>query len=233
LGRRLPLAILLTGVLSACLAANAQALAVSTTDARPDVVAATVFGDVDTADLPTVWGFQYGQTTDYGQWSTFGAILAGNGTQLVAAYLTGLTPGTTYHYRLVAAPATTSPLDTTDQTAGTDETFTTQREQLHLDSPALIAASGTVQIQLQCESRTTCNGVLLLRTQRARRKPSTTCASALVSLAAWLDQTVSPDLSAGCLKLLRLAPKHRLSAILSAKVSSGQLGFSSPVLLSR
>ena len=219
--RRLPLAILITGVLSAGTAASARALTVSTTDATPAVVAATV------------WGFEYGPTNQYGQWSAFGAILDGSGTQLVAAYLTDLTPGTTSHYRLVAAPATTSPLDPTEQTIGTDETFTTQREQLHLDSPALTTGGGTVQIPLHCESRTTCSGVLVLRTRRLGRQPSTTCASASVSLAAWLDQSVSPDLSSSCLKLLKSAKGHGLSAVVSAKLSSGQLGFSQPVLLSR
>jgi hypothetical protein len=231
--RRLPLAILITGVLSASTAASAQALTVSTTDARTGVIAATVFGEVGTADLPTVWAFEYGPTTQYGQWSTFGAILPGSGTELVAAYLSNLTPRTTYHYRLVATPATTSPLDATEQTVGSDKTFTTQPEQLHLDSPALSARSGAVQIPLQCESSKTCNAVLVLRTKRVGRHASTTCTSVSVSLAPWLDQTLAPDLSNGCQKLLKSARGHRVSATLSARLSSGQLGFSLPVLLSR
>ena len=228
----MPPAILIVGLLWAGTATSARALSVSTSDANTGVVAATVFGNIDAENLPTSWGFEYGPTNQYGQWSTFGAVLGGSGTQLVAAYLTDLAPGTTYHYRLVATPGTTSPLDETEQTTGTDETFTTENEQLHLDSQALVTSGGTVGIPLQCESRTACSGVLVLRTRPVRRQPSTTCSSASVSLAPWLDQTVSPDLTASCLKLLKSARGHRLSAILGMKVSSGQLGFSLHVLLS-
>ncbi len=67
--------------------------------------AATVVGNFVAGGLPTVYFFEYGPTAEYGQSTppTSGGsadvAAAGQGT------LTGLVPGTTYHYRLVATNA--------------------------------------------------------------------------------------------------------------------------------
>ena len=63
---------------------------------------ATLNGTVNPAGLATDWWFEYGATTSYG--SKTGATAAGSGTVNVSVSraLTGLTPSTTYHYRLVA-----------------------------------------------------------------------------------------------------------------------------------
>src|SRR6266550_4491000 len=63
---------------------------------------ATVTGSVNPNGLSTTWYFQYGMSTNYG--SQTGSSNAGSGTTStsVSSTLAGLSPGTTYHYRLVA-----------------------------------------------------------------------------------------------------------------------------------
>jgi hypothetical protein len=66
---------------------------------------ATVNGTVDPEGLATKYYFQYGTSTSYG--SLTSEASAGEGTSAVAesAKLTGLTAGTTYHFRVVATNA--------------------------------------------------------------------------------------------------------------------------------
>ena len=80
--------------------------------------AATVSGTVNTNGHSTTYQFEYGTTTSYG--STTPRQSAGSGTTAVniSANLSGLTDGTTYHYRLVASNAFGT-------TQGSDQTFTT------------------------------------------------------------------------------------------------------------
>jgi hypothetical protein len=63
---------------------------------------ASVTGSVNPNGAATSWHFEYGTTTAYG--SPTASQNAGSGTASVAASgnLSGLKPGTTYHYRLVA-----------------------------------------------------------------------------------------------------------------------------------
>lgn len=75
-------------------------------------------GAVNPLSEPTTYEFQYGTTSAYG--SSTAAQTAGTDTALHAesAAITGLKPGTTYHYRIVAASAS-------GVTPGPDQTFTT------------------------------------------------------------------------------------------------------------
>jgi phosphodiesterase/alkaline phosphatase D-like protein len=78
---------------------------------------ATLTGVLDTHGRSTTWWFEYGTSTSYGK--STGSKGAGSkaGTQGVSASVTGLTPATTYHFRLMAkSDAGTS--------RGTDGTFT-------------------------------------------------------------------------------------------------------------
>jgi subtilisin family serine protease len=78
---------------------------------------ATLNGTVDPRGLTTTYQFEYGTTTAYGE-STEAGVAAGSGSVAVSGALTGLAPGTTYHFRLVATNA-----DGT--TVADDEQFTT------------------------------------------------------------------------------------------------------------
>jgi hypothetical protein len=73
------------------------------TDAARDATAttATLTGSVDPRTRATTWWFEYGTSTGYG--SRTPSRSAGSGSaRTVTAAVSGLRPGTTYHYRLVA-----------------------------------------------------------------------------------------------------------------------------------
>jgi hypothetical protein len=79
---------------------------------------ATISGVVDTNGLPTAYGFEIGTSTDYGPPTGLGAIGAGASKAPASLALTGLLPGTTYHYRLTAT-------NVDGMSYGADQTFTT------------------------------------------------------------------------------------------------------------
>ena len=74
------------------------------TDAARDTTAttATLTGSVDPRTRSTSWWFEYGTTTGYGSQTASRSAGSGNAARGVSAGLSGLRPGTTYHYRLVA-----------------------------------------------------------------------------------------------------------------------------------
>jgi hypothetical protein len=80
--------------------------------------AATIAGTVNPNGLATSYQFEYGTTTGYGSSTASASAGSGPSTQAVSAPLTGLSPNTTYHYRLDG----TSSAGTSN---GSDQTFTT------------------------------------------------------------------------------------------------------------
>ncbi len=63
---------------------------------------ATLKGTVNPGGEATEYFFEYGTDTGYGQKTEKATLLASGGNQGVSATLKGLTPGTEYHFRLVA-----------------------------------------------------------------------------------------------------------------------------------
>jgi hypothetical protein len=89
---------------------------------------ATLTGSVTPVGTPTTYHFEYGTSTSYGSSAPAPNASAGSGTseQQETLDLSGLAPGTTYHYRLVAAATNSSgPVTETTITDGPDQTFTT------------------------------------------------------------------------------------------------------------
>jgi hypothetical protein len=81
--------------------------------------AATISGTIDSRGLQTTYGFEIGtEAGDYGPPTGLGSVGAGPSEAAGSLALTGLQPGTTYHYRITA-----SNVDGTSQ--GADRTFTT------------------------------------------------------------------------------------------------------------
>ena len=72
------------------------------TNAAGDITSssATLNGTVNPNGRTTTVHFEYGTTTSYGS-TTANSIHTGNTTQSVSANITGLSPNTTYHFRLV------------------------------------------------------------------------------------------------------------------------------------
>ncbi len=79
---------------------------------------ATVTGTVNPNGQATSWFVEYGTSTSYGSRTASQNAGSGTANAAVSASLTGLTPGTTYHYRVVATNATGT-------SRGADGIFTT------------------------------------------------------------------------------------------------------------
>jgi phosphodiesterase/alkaline phosphatase D-like protein len=135
------LALLVPGaVMSAVLVLTAVAVAASsptvTTGTHSHVTdsSAVLHGAVNPNGKATTYFFQWGLTTEYGVNSV--AHSAGHGTKSVAVTTsaTGLIPGTTYHYRLVATNGS-------GESIGTDRTFTTAG-----NPPPIVATGPATQI---------------------------------------------------------------------------------------
>jgi len=94
---------------------------------------ATLTGSTDPRGRATSWWFEYGTSTRYGSRTSSRSAGSGFAARNVTASLSNLTPGTTYHYRLVAkSNAGTS--------QGADATFTTVG--VTLTAPALRVVYG-------------------------------------------------------------------------------------------
>jgi hypothetical protein len=93
---------------------------IATTDPASSVgdTSARLNGRVTPNGASTTWYFEYGTTTGYGSKTSSKSAGSGTGSTSVNATVSNLTPGTTYHFRLVATSASGT------ATAG-DQTFTT------------------------------------------------------------------------------------------------------------
>ena len=111
----------------AAAAATPSAITGPVTSVGPTTATAT--GTVNPNGQATTWYVEYGTSTSYG--SKTANVSAGSGTAntAVSASLTGLTAGTTYHYRVVATNSSgTSP---------------GRRRNLHHAPPAPVAVTGS------------------------------------------------------------------------------------------
>jgi phosphodiesterase/alkaline phosphatase D-like protein len=79
---------------------------------------ATVTGTVNPNGQATTWYVEYGTSTSYGTKTASESAGSGTANTAVSANLTGLTPGTTYHYRVVAT-------NSSGTARGADGIFTT------------------------------------------------------------------------------------------------------------
>ena len=237
----------LTGPLAACAllvagigVASAQPQTVSTAGATNVTrTSATLVGYLDPPQIFAAYAFEYGTTTNYGHTTTPQAAPAGNSLTEVTAMVTGLSPGTTYHFQLIAViPSSTTP---TFETGG-DKSLTTSGSgggggggggssghgSLRLVARKLSVRNRKVSIPLWCVSSQSCNGSLSISASRM------SCVSGKTfSVAADSVMTVKVRVSGGCRTRLNQASKHRLGARLTATLSTGQPKLSSRVTLAR
>jgi hypothetical protein len=94
-------------VLALLLVAGASAASAPTAITGPvtafGATTATLSGTVNPNGDATTWHFDFGTTTGYGTSTTSTNAGSGTANSTVTANITGLAPGTTYHYRLVAS----------------------------------------------------------------------------------------------------------------------------------
>lgn len=102
---------LLAALLAAAVATTGSADSITTSSA-------TVTGTVNPGGAQTTYHFEYGTSSSYGLKTTDSDAGAGSSAVSVSAGLTGMTPDTTYHYRIVASNADGS-------SQGADRTFRT------------------------------------------------------------------------------------------------------------
>jgi photosystem II stability/assembly factor-like uncharacterized protein len=93
---------------------------------------AEVMGTVNPNGAPTTYWFEYGTTTSYGQQTPSASAGSSTGTVAIETDLVGLSPLTTYHYRLVAE-------NPGGRTYGSDRFFRTT-------SPPPLATTGTATL---------------------------------------------------------------------------------------
>jgi hypothetical protein len=93
-------------------------------------------GTVDPGAADTTYFFQYGTSVNYGQSSASSDAGSGSADVAVSASLSGLTPGATYHYRLVAKNS-----DGIDY--GQDATFTTNAAPLAVTGTATTVSASS------------------------------------------------------------------------------------------
>ena len=84
----------------------------------PIDTAATLTGNVNPNGQATQYAFQYGPTSAYGHESTLTSAGSGSSSEAVSAIVAGLTPGSTYHFRIIA-------LSSAGTSVGSDGTFNT------------------------------------------------------------------------------------------------------------
>ncbi len=103
---RVAATLLLSSLLLLSAGAGAAAVAAPTAITGPvsaiGTNSATATGTVNPNGQATNWFFEYGTSTSYGRRTATRSAGSGTTNVQVSAALTGLVPGTTYHYRLVA-----------------------------------------------------------------------------------------------------------------------------------
>src|SRR2546423_2453085 len=115
-----------------------------TTGSASSVSATTVNlnGSVVPNGQETSWHFEFGTSTSYGIATATKSAGSGTSSTNVSAAVAGLTPGTTYHYRLVASNAagTTPGADRTFTTAGAPVVSTAPAQSVAITSATLTGA---------------------------------------------------------------------------------------------
>src|SRR5215216_1791013 len=139
---------------------------------------AALSGGVNPNGSPTSYRFEYGPTAAYGGTTSATGVGSGTATVQAGATLGGLTPATTYHYRIVASNAggvtnggdkiftTTAPTTTTGGQLATALPFAGVR----LVSTRLTMARRVITLKLSCPAGTVgrCSGRTKLSARRRR-----------------------------------------------------------------
>jgi hypothetical protein len=222
----------LTGVLAA--SANAAATATTVVAAQITQTSATLYGVVETGGAATNWQFEYGTSTAYAKTTAVQAIPAGKGNVVVSAPVSGLKPGTTYHFQLLAQNNSGPPSYTVTSSGGGDQTFATLAATpgiLSLRNPTpVVHKDKTAFLFLRCGTSSpatnACNGSLRIATRvvvSGKPKGTVTCVKASFRIPAGHTKRITVKVTKACIALLGVTRGHRVVATLKATWSGGRL----------
>jgi hypothetical protein len=214
-------------------ATTGDATSVTTTSAMLNGVA-----NPDSAD--SLWMFQYGKTVAYGKVTQPRPV--GLGVTAVSVKIVGLTPGTTYHFRLdVVEGSYPSILKN-----GLDRTFTTRSSsgkppskfgKASLRSHRLKVHHRIVSIRFSCSGArgASCRGGVRIsaRGKFGKRFRTVNCGRAKLLISAGRSKTLKARVSRGCATLLRKAKHHKHGAKLRATFTTHQSRLKTRVTLIR
>lgn len=231
--RRLSLTALIAAATLALTAAPAAATSAATSPATGVTGSTAILNGAIVAPGPfTIWQFQYGKTKSYGKTTKAVPVAAQSGTVFVSQQVFNLSPGTTYHFRLVSISGNGTTAYPIKSSFGADLTFTTKRTgKLVLLRSKLSVSGGHVSIPLKCRSNHRCKGTLSITATRNGQKR--TCVTKGFAIAAGRKRTLHPRVSRGCRAFLRRAHGHRLHAGFQASLTTRQAGVSRRVTLVR
>jgi hypothetical protein len=229
-----------TGLLLACIALAVPAVALAaepTASTDPiDLEAveqdyALVTGIINPGGVATSYFVQYGPTTEYGQATPTIPIGSGKNDVGVSVGIDGLTPGTTYHYRVVATYTPTKEY-AAGLAVGADQTFTTLAAPpplaLAITNPKKVSvdSKGFASLSLACTGPAgkTCAGKLGLRAKvklpGARKAKVRNLGKALYTLKAGKTKTLRLKLPAAVADALAASKSGRLAAVAKTKTRS-------------
>ncbi len=177
-------------------------------------------GVVNSSDPRPQWFFEYGRTRTYGHETPVHAI--GSGLTVVSAKVTGLSPKTIYHFRLVVEQLQEPTADGRDGFFKTAQTF----GHATLRSHRLKIRHGTASIPFMCAGTpgSVCDGHVALKTRTRSHKHFTTigCGHGKLALMAGRHRGVAVKLGPRCGSLLHRAAHGQLHATLTVVFASHQ-----------
>lgn len=157
---------------------------------------------------PASWAFQWGTTTAYGHTTPIVTLPAATGMFAVGKTITGLKPGTTYHFRLVARQLGPLPV----WGVGDDLTFVTPMQTGYASAGThrLAVHSGVVTVPIICTGPrgSLCAGLVVLTAHHV------VCGGGYISLRAGSSRSWRWSVSKGCRGRLLRARQHRIGGTL-------------------
>jgi hypothetical protein len=198
-------------VLGACWPDISRADSVATTAQATSIgqTSAILHGASNLAGASSLWAFQYGSTTAYGSHTPVSSV--GPGVSVVSALVSGLKPGTGYHYRLVVAQG--SPIR---YSVGADQTFVTEPAfgRVVLRRARLRVMSGLALIPIKCKGA---RGAIC-----AGRISLGGCGRGTLAAASPRNQLVRVRLSRRCRALLARTRPRTFAVLLKAIFTTPQ-----------
>lgn len=201
-------------------------------------------GTIAPNGLDTFWAFQYGDSATYGQATPPVGPLTGTNVTSVMTLVTGLHPGTTYHFRLLAMRGAAGTSGEATGFTGSDVTFTTlssgssttgkhtsKHANASLRSRTLHVRHGATFIPWACSGSAgaTCKVHMSLTVHA--KSGTVRCGSATFSAPTGNRRSVRVALGTSCVALVKAASHHRLTARLKATSTAGTGSLSANVTL--